>query len=132
LGPVTRRRTPISTDAAPAAVGPYSQAIEHGGLLYCSGQVPLDAAGELVGETPAEQATQCLRNLSAVAEAGGTSLDQALRLTVYTTRLEDFGAINEAYAEWFEAEPPARVTVGVGALPKGALVEIDAIVALPG
>jgi 2-iminobutanoate/2-iminopropanoate deaminase len=128
---VTRRRTPISTAAAPAAVGPYSQAIEHEGILYCSGQVPLDPAGELVGETPAEQATQCLRNLGAVAEAAGTSLAQALRLTVYTTRLGDFAAINDAYAEWFEGEPPARVTVGVDALPKGALVEVDAIVAIP-
>ena len=132
LGSVTRRRTPISTDQAPAAIGPYSQAIEHEGILYCSGQVPLDAGGELVGETPAEQATQCLRNLSAVAEAGGTSLEHALRLTIYTTRLDDFAAINDAYAEWFEGEPPARAAVGVAALPKGALVEIDAIVALPG
>jgi 2-iminobutanoate/2-iminopropanoate deaminase len=128
---VTRRRTPISTDAAPAAIGPYSQAIEHEGILYCSGQVPLDAGGQIVGETPAEQAAQCLRNLSAVAEAAGTALDQALRLTIYTTRLEDFAAINEAYAKFFGGDPPARAAVGVAALPKDALVEIDAIVALP-
>lgn len=129
---VTRRRTPISTDQAPEAIGPYSQAIEHEGVLYCSGQIPLDPAGELVGETPAEQATQCLRNLGAVAEAAGTSLRDALRLTIYTTRLEEFAAINEAYAEHFGEAPPARAAVGVAALPKGALVEIDAIIALPG
>ncbi len=112
-------------------MGPYSQAIEHEGVLYCSGQVPLDLDGAIVGESPAEQLTQCMRNLSAVAEAAGTSLGAALRLTIYTTRLEDFADINEAYAEFFSDEPPARAAVGVGALPKGALVEVDAIIALP-
>jgi 2-iminobutanoate/2-iminopropanoate deaminase len=125
-------RTPISTEEAPAAVGPYSQAIESDGVLYCSGQVPLDLEGAIVGESPAEQLAQCMRNLSAVAEAGGTSLARALRLTIYTTRLEDFAAINEAYAEFFADEPPARAAVGVAALPKGALVEVDAIIAIPG
>jgi 2-iminobutanoate/2-iminopropanoate deaminase len=125
------RRT-IATDRAPGAIGPYSQAIASRDVLYCSGQVPIDPeTGELVGETPAEQAAQCLRNLRAVAEAAGTSLEHALRLTVYTTRLEEFGAINEAYAEFFAGDPPARAAVGVAALPKGALVEIDAVVALP-
>ena len=117
----------VNSDAAPAAIGPYSQGIIAGGFLYTAGQIPLDPAGELVGETPAEQATQCLRNLGAVAEAAGTSLDRALRLTIYTTRLEEFAAINEAYAEFFGESPPARAAVGVAALPKGALVEIDAI-----
>jgi 2-iminobutanoate/2-iminopropanoate deaminase len=130
--PVSRRRTPISTDEAPAAVGPYSQAIEHDGILYCSGAIPLDPEGALVGSTPAEQLTQCMRNLSAVARAGGTALEHALRLTIYTTRLEDFAEINEAYAEFFGADPPARAAVGVAALPKGALVEVDAILAIPG
>jgi 2-iminobutanoate/2-iminopropanoate deaminase len=121
----------IATGGAPGALGPYSQAIASRDVLYCSGQVPIDPeTGELVGETPAEQAAQCLRNLGAVAEAAGTSLERALRLTVYTTRLEEFAAINEAYAEFFAGDPPARAAVGVAALPKGAMVEIDAVVAL--
>ena len=123
-------RTPISTDDAPAAIGPYSQAIRHGGTLYCSGAIPLDPEGNEVGSTPAEQLDQCMRNLSAVAEAAGTSLARALRLTIYTTRLEDFASINEAYAEWFDDDPPARAAVGVAALPKGVLVEVDAIIAV--
>ena len=124
-------RTPVSTDAAPAAIGPYSQAIRHGDLLFCSGQISLDpASGELVGETPAEQARRCLENLSAVCEAAGTGLANAVRLTVYMTDLAAFADVNEAYAAYFESDPPARVAVGVGALPRGAQVEIDAIVAV--
>jgi 2-iminobutanoate/2-iminopropanoate deaminase len=125
-------RSIVESGQAPDAVGPYSQAVRAGGLLFCSGQIPLDpAGGEIVGETPAAQATQCLRNLEAVCAAAGTSLDRALRLTVYTTDLGQFAAINEAYAGFFRAAPPARAAVGVAALPKGALVEIDAIVAAP-
>jgi 2-iminobutanoate/2-iminopropanoate deaminase len=121
-------RATVHTDSAPAAIGPYSQAVSAGGLVFCSGQIPLEPGGDaLVGDAPAEQATQCLRNLSAVAEAAGTSLERAVRLTVYTTRLEDFAEINEAYGAFFGEEPPARAAVGVAALPKGALVEIDAI-----
>lgn len=102
-----------------------------GDLLFCSGQIPLDpATGELVGSTPAEQARRCLESLQAVCEAAGASLRQAVRLTVYMTDLGDFAAVNEVYASFFPAEPPARVTVGVAQLPKGAYVEIDAIVAL--
>jgi 2-iminobutanoate/2-iminopropanoate deaminase len=124
-------RVNIETDQAPAAIGPYSQAIAHDGVLYCSGAIPLDPAGELVGEGDAPaQARQCLRNLAAIAEAGGGKLTEALQVTVYTTRLEEFPAINEAYAEFFEEPPPARVTIGVSALPKGALVEISALVPL--
>ncbi len=127
---MSSERSVVETGDAPEAIGPYSQAILHGGLLVCSGQVPLDpGSGELVGETPAEQATQCLNNLTAVCEAAGTRLDRALRLTVYTTELDEFGSINEAYAAFFGDSPPARAAVGVSALPKGALVEIDAIVA---
>jgi 2-iminobutanoate/2-iminopropanoate deaminase len=126
------RRT-VNADGAPAAVGPYSHAVEAGGLLFCSGQVGLDPeSGELAGETAADQAIQCLRNLAAVCSAAGTSLDRAVRLTVYTTVLEDFGQINEAYAGFFESDPPARAAVGVAKLPLGALVEIDAVVALEG
>ena len=124
-------RVNIETDQAPAAIGPYSQAIAHDGVLYCSGAIPLDPAGELVGEGDAPaQARQCLRNLEAIATAGGGKLAEALQVTVYTTRLEEFPAINEAYAEFFEEPPPARVTIGVSALPKGALVEISALVPL--
>lgn len=122
----------IHTESAPEAVGPYSQAVRAGDLVFCSGQVPLDpSTGELVGETPGEQATQCLTNLAAVAEAAGTSLHDAARLTVYTTDLGAFAQINDAYAAFFGEHPPARAAVGVVALPKGAQVEIDAILYAP-
>ena len=124
-------RSTISTADAPEAIGPYSQAVRSGGLLFCSGQIPLDPeTGEISGTTAAEQATRCLQNLTAVCEAAGTTLANALRLTVYTTELEDFSAMNEAYGGFFDAEPPARVAVGVAALPKGALVEVEAVVAI--
>lgn len=126
----SERRT-IDADGAPAAIGPYSHAVATDSLLFCSGQVPLDPeSGELVGETAAEQAIRCLQNLQAVCEAAGTGLARAVRLTIYTTELEKFAEINDAYAEFFADEPPARAAVGVAALPKGARVEIDAIVAL--
>ncbi len=128
---MSSERSVIQTADAPEAIGPYSQAISYGGLLVCSGQIPLDpSSGEPVGQTPAEQATQCLKNLEAVCAAADTSLDRALRLTVYTTDLGEFGAINEAYAAFFAEDPPARAAVEVSALPKGSLVEIDAIVAV--
>ena len=124
-------REPISTPDAPAAIGPYSQAVLYGDLLYCSGQIPLDAAsGELLSGTLGEETTRCLENLEAICSAAGTSLARALRMTVYTTNLEAFAEINEAYAVFFPAEPPARSAVGVAALPKGARVEVDAIVAI--
>jgi 2-iminobutanoate/2-iminopropanoate deaminase len=123
----------VTAVGAPAAIGPYSHAVSAAGLLFCSGQIPLDAdTGELVGETPAQQAAQCLENLKAVCAAAGATLDDAVRLTVYMTDLAAFAAVNDVYAEYFQADPPARVAVGVAALPKGAQVEIDAIVALPG
>ena len=125
-------RKAVHAPTAPAAVGPYSHAVRAGALLFCSGQIPLDpASGELVGATAAEQATQCLRNLEAVCEAAGASLRDAVRLTVYMTDLAQFAAMGEAYAAFFEDEPPARVAIGVAALPRGAQVEIDAVVALP-
>jgi 2-iminobutanoate/2-iminopropanoate deaminase len=128
---VTGSRKTVDADGAPEAVGPYSHAVASGGLLFCSGQIPLDpGSGDLVGETAAEQAVRCLKNLEAVCAAAGTSLDRAARLTIYTTVLEDFGEINQAYADFFPSDPPARAAVGVSALPKGALVEIDAIVAV--
>jgi 2-iminobutanoate/2-iminopropanoate deaminase len=132
LAPAMAEREPISTDEAPEAIGPYSQAIRAGGFLFCSGQIPLDpSTGELVKLDPPGQATRCLENLAAVCGAAGASLSDAVRLTIYLTDINDFARVNEAYADFFDADPPARVAVGVAALPKGADVEIDAVVALP-
>ena len=123
-------RNTVSAAGAPPAIGPYSHAVRAGGLLFCSGQIPLDAdSGELVGEGAAEQARRCLENLEAVCAAAGTTLARAVRLTVYMTDLAAFAEVNEVYAGFFDDDPPARVTIGVSALPRGALVEIDAIVA---
>ena len=124
------RRTVTAPDA-PAAIGPYSHAVASGGLLFCSGQIPLDpASGEIVGTTAAEQARRCLENLAGVCAAAGASLADAVRLTVYMTDLGAFAEVNEVYGTFFAGEPPARVAIGVAALPRGAQVEIDAIVAL--
>ena len=124
-------REAVIAPGAPAAIGPYSHAVKHGDLLWCSGQVALDESGELVGETPAEQAEQALRNLEAVCAAAGTTLDRAIRCTIYLTDMRSFGAVNEVYGRFFVADsPPARVAFGVAALPKDAQVEIDAVVAL--
>jgi 2-iminobutanoate/2-iminopropanoate deaminase len=121
----------VQANAAPAAIGPYSHAVRAGGLLFCSGQIPLDPdTGELAGDTPAEQARRCLENLGAVCAAAGTSLARAVRLTIYMTDLAAFADVNEVYSGYFDEQPPARATVGVAALPKGAYVEIDAVVAL--
>jgi 2-iminobutanoate/2-iminopropanoate deaminase len=120
----------VDADGAPAAVGPYSHAVEASGLLFCSGQLGLDRdSGKLVGESAGEQAAQCLRNLAAVCSAAGTGLERAVRLTIYTTVPHQFDEINEAYAAHFGPEPPARAVVGASELPLGALVEIDAVVA---
>jgi 2-iminobutanoate/2-iminopropanoate deaminase len=128
---MTDTRQTISAPGAPAAIGPYSHAVVAAGLLFCSGQIPLDpVGGELVGETPAEQARCCLENLGKVCAAAGTTLQRAVRLTIYMTELKAFAEVNEVYASFFTDDPPARVTVGVAQLPKGAQVEIDAIVAL--
>jgi 2-iminobutanoate/2-iminopropanoate deaminase len=126
----SERRT-VHAPGAPQAIGPYSHAVAVGDLLFCSGQIPLDpASGEIRAQGPAEQARVCLQNLAAVCEAAGTSLARALRLTVYTTDLAAFAQVNEVYGTFFGEAPPARVTVGVAALPGGAQVEIDAVVAL--
>jgi len=124
-------RETVDAAAAPPAIGPYSHAVRAAGLLFCSGQIPLDpATGELVGETPAEQARRCLENLQEVCAAAGTTLERAVRLTVYMTDLDAFAAVNEVYGSFFAEQPPARAAVGVAQLPKGAYVEIDAVVAL--
>ncbi len=125
-------RQQVNAADAPEAIGPYVHAIRTGDLLFCSGQIPIDPrTGELVAGTVADQAGRCLENLAAVCAAAGTTLGDAVRLTVYTTEMGSFGAINEVYESFFESDPPARVAIGVSALPRGAKVEIDAVVAIP-
>jgi 2-iminobutanoate/2-iminopropanoate deaminase len=125
-------RQSVSTDQAPEAIGPYSQGIRSGSLLFCSGQIPLDpSTGEIVKDDVEGQARRCLENLAAVCDAAGGSLGDAVRCTVYLTDMNDFARVNEVYSSFFDgADPPARVAIGVASLPKGADVEIDAIVAL--
>jgi reactive intermediate/imine deaminase len=118
----------ISTDDAPAAVGAYSQATTNGELLITAGQLPLTTDGELLDDAPvAAQTEQCLRNVAAILESEGGSLDDVLKTTVFLDDIDDFDAFNEAYSAFFEDEPPARSAVGVEAVPKGAAVEIEAI-----
>jgi 2-iminobutanoate/2-iminopropanoate deaminase len=129
---MSHHRHPVTAEGAPEAIGPYSHAVRAGGLLFCSGQIPLDPqTGEIVGATAAEQARRCLENLDAVCAAAGAALVDAVRLTVYMTDLGAFAEVNEVYATFFPSDPPARVAIGVAALPRGAQVEIDAVVALP-
>lgn len=119
---------PIATEAAPAAIGPYSQAIRAGGFVFCSGQIALDpASGELTAGGVSAQAERVLQNLAAVLEAAGTGPERIVKATIYLTDMADFAAVNEAYAAWLGDARPARATVAVAALPKGALVEIDAV-----
>ena len=118
----------IQTDRAPAAVGPYSQAIINGDLLFSSGQIPLDpATGKLVVGGIAEQTERVMENLRAVLEAGGSSLNQVCKTTIFLTDLSNFAEVNQVYARYFEADPPARSTLQVAALPLGADIEIEAI-----
>lgn len=122
---------PVHSPAAPAAIGPYSQALRVGNLLFCSGQIALDPATmQLVGGTAAEQAEQVLKNLAAVLAAGGASLAHVVRTTIYLVSMDDFAAVNEVYGRYFGAHKPARATVAVKELPKGGLVEIDCIASL--
>ena len=124
-------RQTVTAPDAPAAVGPYVHAVRTGGLLFCSGQIPLDpATGELSGSTPAEQARRCLENLQAVCAAAGADLADAVKLTVLLTDMGAFSEVNDVYAGFFPADPPARVAYAVTSLPRGAQVEIDAVVAL--
>jgi 2-iminobutanoate/2-iminopropanoate deaminase len=121
-------KTIVATDQAPAAVGPYSQAIAAGDLIFCSGQIPLDpATGELVEGSIADQTKRCMRNLAAVLEAAGSNLDAVVKVTVFLTDIGDYAEFNEAYAEFVGAEPPARAAFAVAALPRGAGVEIECI-----
>jgi len=130
---MSHHRRPIDAPDAPPAVGPYSHGVVSNGLLFCSGQTPLDpATGELVDGGAGDQAARCLHNLQAVCAAAGASLADAVRITVFLADLPgDWAEVNAAYATFFPEAPPARATVGVAALPLGARVEIDAVVALP-
>jgi 2-iminobutanoate/2-iminopropanoate deaminase len=120
----------VATEKAPAAIGPYSQAVRAGGLLFCSGQIPLLPDGQLVTGGIREQTQQVMRNLRAVVEAAGAGLSQVVKTTIFLTDMADFAVVNEIYAGSFITDPPARATVQVAGLPKGVKVEIDAIVAL--
>lgn len=121
----------VSTPDAPAAIGPYSQAIVHGGLVYCSGQVALDpATKELVPGGVEAQTRQVLKNLGNVLAAAGSSFERVLKTTVYLKDMGDFAAMNAVYGEHFQSAPPARATVEVARLPKDARVEIDCVAAL--
>jgi 2-iminobutanoate/2-iminopropanoate deaminase len=130
---VTEHRQTVNAPGAPAAIGPYNHAVRAGGLLFCSGQIPLDPdSGEIVGATAAEQTRQCLRNLDAIARAGGASLADAVRIGVFLVDMGSFAEVNEAYAEFFaDDDAPARYAFGVASLPRGALVGFEAVVAVP-
>jgi 2-iminobutanoate/2-iminopropanoate deaminase len=124
-------RTVIHTPDAPAAIGPYSQAIAHLGLVFASGQIPLDpATGQIVPGDAAAQAERVLENLQAVLLAAGSSLPQVLKTTIYLKDMNHFAVVNDVYARYFPSQPPARATVEVARLPKDVLVEIDCIAAL--
>ncbi len=117
----------IVTNQAPAAIGPYSQAIRAGGLVFVSGQIPLTPEGALVEGTIAEQARQALTNLKAILEAAGSGLDRVVQVTAYLTDIAGFDAFNKVYAEFFTEPYPARAVVGVAELPKGVKVEVAAV-----
>ena len=121
----------VNTPNTPAAIGPYSQAIRTSSLLFCSGQIPLDPVTmEIVSDDVGEQAHQVLLNLSALAEAAGSSLDAVVKLTIFLTSLDNFAVVNDIMSKYFSQPFPARATLEVSALPKGAQVEVEAILAL--
>ena len=118
----------VATDRAPRAIGPYSQAVRAGDLVFASGQIPIDpATGEFVAGGVAEQTEQVLRNLTAVFEAAGVGMNQIVKTTVFLADMDDFTAMNEVYGRFFSVEPPARATVQAARLPRDARVEIEAI-----
>jgi 2-iminobutanoate/2-iminopropanoate deaminase len=121
-------RERIQTDNAPPAIGPYSQAIKAGGFVFISGQIPIDPlTGEFVAGGITEQAEQVLKNLTALLEASGSSLEQVVKTTVFLTDMKEFAAMNEVYAKFFPAPAPARATVAVAGLPRDARVEIEVV-----
>ena len=118
----------VSTDKAPGAIGPYSQAVEASGMLFCSGQIPIDpSTGEFVEGDVAEQTRQVLQNLDAVLQAGGSDLERVVKTTVFLADMNDFSAVNEVYSEFFSTNKPARATVQAARLPRDARVEIECI-----
>jgi 2-iminobutanoate/2-iminopropanoate deaminase len=126
-------REAVHASDAPQAAGPYSHAVKSGGMLYCSGQVPIDpATGKLVEGSIGDHTRRCMENLKAVAAAAGADLSDAVRMGVYVTDVSVFAEVNEAYGAYFPSDPPARTTIGVAALPLGAQVEVDAVIALRG
>jgi 2-iminobutanoate/2-iminopropanoate deaminase len=128
---MSHHRETVTADPGPPAAGPYSHAVKSGGLMFLSGQVHLDPeTGKLSGDTPADKARRCLDNLTIVAEAAGAKLADAVHIAVYVTDVSVFAEMNEAYASYFRSDPPARTTIGVAALPMGAEVEMDAIIAV--
>src|SRR5262245_47435999 len=125
-------RQSVQTDRAPKAIGPYSQAIIANGFVFCAGQVAIDpTTGKLVEGGIGEQTAQAIKNVSAVLEAAGTSLQNVVKTTVFLHSLSDFQAMNKVYAEYFTAIPPARSTLGDLDLPLGAQVEIEAVAVIP-
>ncbi len=118
----------VATDKAPGAVGPYSQAVIAGDFVYTAGMLGLDpSTGQLVSQDVGKQTRQALMNLKGILEAAGSSLDKAVKLSVFLTDIKNFGEMNAVYAEFFPSDPPARTTVEIGALPLSGLVEIDAV-----
>lgn len=122
------QRTIVSTDKAPEAVGPYSQAVVAADLVFTAGQIPVDPqTGGLVGEDITAQTRQAIRNVAGVLAAAGSSLDKVVKTTVFLTSMDNFAEMNSIYAQFFASNPPARSTIQVGPLPKGSLIEIEAI-----
>ena len=118
----------VSTSDAPAAIGPYSQAIRSGSMLFCAGQIPLDPkTGQMVSDDISEQAKRVLENIAAILKAEHLSFDHIVKTTIFLTSMNDFQSVNEIYGTYFRQDPPARSTVAVAALPKGAKVEIEVI-----
>ncbi len=129
---MSHHRQVVNADPGPPAAGPYSHAVISNGLVFCSGQTPVDPeTGKLVDSGIGDQTRRCLDNLTIVAEAAGAQLSDAVRMGIYVTDISVFAQVNEAYEAYFQTDPPARTTIGVASLPLGAEVEIDAIVALP-
>lgn len=121
----------IQTTNAPAAIGPYSQGVRHGDLVFVSGQIPIDpATGELIEGDIKQQTRQVLANVAAILQATGTTMDKVLKATLFITDMDDFPLINEVYAEFFQSAPPARACVEVSRLPKGVQVEMEAVAAV--
>ncbi|HJP83572.1 MAG TPA: RidA family protein [Fimbriimonadaceae bacterium] len=121
-------REAVSTDRAPAAIGPYSQAVRaEGKFLFCSGQIPLTPSGELIGGDVKDQARQCMENVKGLLESAGLSLSNVCKTTIFLSSMEHFASVNEVYGSYFEGNPPARSTVAVAGLPKNVDVEIEVI-----